>query len=147
MMHSLRSCLAFLLLSATGIPLAATAQPTHVGYRVSIPEGPITLQPLGGRASEKDTVHLMWDYGPRRLNPELPKGTAVTRTWTIMDDVEVTRPYTLTQDDSLDAEPSRARAYPGRRATIYVDEDDASRLHVNFWLPSSPSRWKGPPKR
>ncbi len=137
-MHSLKSWVAILLLAALGTPLTAHAQPTQVGYRVSVPSEPIILRPLGGTPSEEDTVHLMWNHGPRRLNPDLPKGTTVTRTWTIMDDVEVTRSYTLTEDDSLEAKPSQARAYPGRKATIYVDEDEPSRLHVNFWLPSQP---------
>jgi hypothetical protein len=137
-MHSLKGWLPILLLAMFGTPLSAHAQPTHVGYRVSIPKGPLIFRPLGGTESAEDTVHLMWNYGPRRVNPDLTKGTTVTRTWTIEDDVKVTRAYTLTRDDSLEAKPSRARVYPGRKATIYLDEDEPSRLHVNFWLPSEP---------
>lgn len=138
---NLRSiCLAILLLPFLGTPATAHAQPTHVGYRVSVPQEPIVLRPLGGTASEKDTVHLLWNHGSRRLNPDLVKGNVVLRTWTVMDDVEVIRLHRLAEDDSLEAEPSRARAYPGRKATIYVDEDEPSRLRVNFWLPSHPIR-------
>lgn len=144
-MRTFRSVLPILLLAVLGTPLSAHTQPTHVGYRVSVPKGPLVFRPLGGTESAADSVHLMWNYGPRRLNPDLPKGTIVTRTWTIENDVEVSRPYTLSQDVSLEAEPSRARVYPGAKATIYVDEKVPSRLRVNFWLPTEPVPVEGDP--
>ncbi|HEU4880948.1 MAG TPA: hypothetical protein VFT45_01850 [Longimicrobium sp.] len=115
------------------IPTAAATQPTHMGYRVSIPEGAIHMKPLRGDTS-RDSVSLMWNHGPRRVNPDLRKGTVVSRPETILGGVKITYPYTLTEDDSVDVD-TVARAFPGPRATIYVDEENSARLHVNFWLP------------
>lgn len=79
----------------------------------------------------------MWDYGPKTVNPNLPAGTLVTRTEKGNGGVGISYPYRLPVTESIAAAPSRARAFPGPRATIYVDDKDPSRLHVNFWPPDT----------
>jgi hypothetical protein len=136
-MTHLRAIRAGLLLACLAFPLSAAAQPTHIGYRVTIPERIIILEPLG-RAGKPDTVRLMWNHGPNRLNPYLRAGHTVTRMEEAHDTLHVSYPYTLPEDDSIAAAHSPADAFPGPRATIYVDEDEPSRLHVNFWPPKQP---------
>src|SRR5690349_4477575 len=112
MTHTRGSRLVVFLLLLLALPLTAAAQPTRFGYRVTIPRGALLLESLGAKRSS-DTVPLMWDYGPRQANPNLPAGKTVSRTDEIGDSMRVTYPYTLPAADSLDAEPSIARAFPG----------------------------------
>ncbi|HSU12534.1 hypothetical protein [Longimicrobium sp.] len=98
----------------------------------------ILMKPLDRAATAADTISLMWDYGPNHVNPNLRAGALVTRTEKADDTLELSYPYKLPTDDSIAAGPSRALAFPGHRATIYVDEEQPSRLHVNFWPPVNP---------
>lgn len=114
------------------LPERGAAQPTDFRYYLRVPNC-ISFTPRTPCGEGSSDLRLYSDWPTRGLDTVVAAGRIVTRqvkagekTVTVVDTLR--EPLTVQRDTFSVWEP-------GERATIYVDSDDKSKLHVNFWLP------------
>lgn len=134
----LSACLVLSSIASSGV---AISQPRFVNYKVKV-DPTIQLGPVGQFPGE--TIRLQWNRGGQS---SLPAGTEVERETRVRVGAGL---ETVRYEDRLTSAALSARAgtdalvVPGQLANVYPDASNPARLHVNFWMPTSPLTYTDP---